>query len=90
MATPAEKAARLSARLRASVSTPDPEPVGEFLGDGGGVIDSPLRASVVFDSSFVTRGDSESELDGSGNVKKPVGLFEYKGNLDYWLRLRKP
>ncbi len=29
--------------------------------------------------------DSESELDGSGNTKKPVGLFEYKGNLDYCL-----
>jgi hypothetical protein len=32
MATPAEKAARLSARLRSSLSTPGPEPVGEFLG----------------------------------------------------------
>ena len=38
MATPAEKAARLSARLCASVSTPDPEPVGEFLGGGGGLL----------------------------------------------------
>ena len=33
MSTPAEKAARLSARLR----SPGPEPVGEFLGvEGGG------------------------------------------------------
>jgi hypothetical protein len=82
MATPAEKAARLSARLR-GVSTPDPEPVGEFLGVGRGVMDSPLRSPVAYDSSVLITRDSEAESDGAGNAKNPVGLFEYKGNLDY-------
>jgi hypothetical protein len=78
MSTPAEKAARLSARLR----SPGPEPVGEFLGvEGGVVVDSPLRTLVAFDSSLVTR-DSEVESEVSGNVKRPVGLFEFKGDLD--------
>jgi hypothetical protein len=80
MSTPAEKAAQLSARLR---GTPDPEPVGEFLGVAGGVIDSPLRSSVVFDS--LSTRDSEAESDVMGNARSPVGLFEYKGNLDYCL-----
>jgi hypothetical protein len=84
MSTPAEKAARLSARLR-GVSTPDPEPVGEFLGVGRGVIDSPLRSPVAYDSLLSTRDSEQAGSDGVGNAKKPVGLFEYKGNLDYCL-----
>jgi hypothetical protein len=50
----------------------------------GGVVNSPLRTLVAFDSSLVTRY-SEVESKVSGNVKRPVGLFEFKGDVDYCL-----